>query len=217
MKLASLGSPDTEPVRLPDAVVRRGRRKLLLLAFVCVLPVLASYLMFYLWQPSGRVNHGTLLTPAALPERTLAGLAGQPALTAAELRERWTLVVVAGAACTPACERALYVARQSRIAQGQEMERVGRLWLVADAGELSADDFAARFGAHEDLRAARAEDGWLAHFPAAHDGAIFLVDPLGNVMMRFDDQADAVTGARELTKDLQRLLKYSALGRGGQP
>lgn len=218
MMLANPGLPDTEPGSRPaqpsPAAVRRGRRTLLLLAFVCVLPVLASYLMFYFWQPESRVNHGELLPPTPLPQHVLPGAGGQPALRAAELRDRWTLVMVAGSACDAACERALYVSRQARIAQAKEMERVARLWLLSDDGDLPAAQLAERFSAHGDLRVARADSAWLARLPGAQAGTIFLVDPLGNVMMRFDDQPDAVAEARELIKDLQRLLKYSALGRG---
>jgi hypothetical protein len=107
------------------ADVRRGRRTLLLLALVCLLPVAASYLAFYVWPPQGRVNHGRLVGPLALPAGTLAGAGGQPALARSEFEGRWTLLVVAPAGCDAACTRALYVSRQARLAQAKEMERVG--------------------------------------------------------------------------------------------
>ena len=217
MSSGTLASPDTEPVGpVPPALRRRARRTLLLLALVCVLPVLASYFMFYVWQPQGRENNGALLQLTPLPQSGLPGLGGQPALTRAELEGRWTLVVAAPAACDAACARALYVSRQARIAQAKEMERVGRLWLVSDGAEPAADHLPGTSVADE-LRIARADAAWLAALPQLAPGTILLVDPLGNVMMRFDDRADATAAARALTKDLQRLLKYSALGRGGRP
>ncbi len=198
---------------LPPAARRRARRTLVLLAIVCTLPVAASYLMFYVWQPQGRVNHGALLEPTPLPQAVLAGAAGQPTLARGDIEGQWTLLVVAPAACDEACTRALYVSRQARLAQAKEMERVGRLWLVTDAAEPAADTLAA----HEGLRLARADAAWLAALPGAEiAGQVFLVDPLGNVMMRFDDETDTTEAARAMTKDLQRLLKYSALGRGGR-
>lgn len=216
---ASTTEPTTEPVTaparlsVPPAQRRRARRTLLLLALVCVLPVLASYLAFYIWQPQGRVNHGELLTPTPLPTSALPGAGGQPPLARAELEGHWTLVVTAPAACDAACRRALYVSRQARTAQAKEMARVARLWLVTDGGALAAGAGVAKEG----LRLARADAAWLAVLPgAAESGTVFLVDPLGNVMMRFAHQADTTAAARALTKDLQRLLKYSALGRGGR-
>lgn len=204
------------PAAVPAARRRAARRTLLLLALVCALPVLASYFAFYVWQPSGRVNHGELITPAPLPASVLAGVAGQPALTRAALEGRWTLLYAGPAACDASCEASLYAMRQARLAQGKDQERVGRVWLLTTADAPPT----AFLAAHADLRLARAGGDWLAQLPgAAAGGGIYLVDPLGNVMMRFPavtvgDQA--TEAARGLVKDLQRLLKYSALGRGGE-
>jgi hypothetical protein len=203
------------------ADVRRGRRTLLLLALVCLLPVAASYLAFYVWQPQGRVNHGRLVGPLALPAGTLAGAGGQPALTRSEFEGRWTLLVVASAGCDAACTRALYVSRQARLAQAKEMERVGRVWLLSDAGEAAPAALDGQAG----LRLARADAAWLGALRAAAGtegekvggragGRLFLVDPLGNLMMDYADEADTTSMARGVTRDLQRLLKYSGLGRG---
>ncbi len=210
--------------RVPPSASRpaRGRRTLLVLALVCVLPVLASYLSFYLWPPSARVNHGVLLPPTPLPAVTLAGAGGQPKLALDELLGRWTLVHAAPAACAPECAAALYLMRQARLAQGKEQDRVGRLWLLTGPDEAAAGASAA--GATEPgLRLARAAPAWLAALPVAEgESAVFLVDPLGNVMMRFAvpaaGGAEAATTAaiRGVIKDLARLLKYSALGRGAR-
>jgi hypothetical protein len=191
---------------------RRGRRTLLLLAFVCVLPVIASYLMFYVWPPQGRVNHGDLLTPTPLPATALQGVSGQAELQRTELEGQWTLLFVAPAACDEACGRALYVSRQARVAQAKEMDRVARVWLLADG---AAPD-SSMLEKHEDLRLARADSAWLAALPAAAPGSVWLIHPLGNVMMHFADEVDTTAAARAMNKDLQRLLKYSALGRGGR-
>lgn len=207
--------PAADPVTGRTAAAsRRARRTLLLLAFVCVLPVFASYFAFYVWQPQGRVNHGALLTPSALPQTVLAGVSGQPGLGRGAFERQWTLLVAAPAACDATCARALYVTRQARLAQAKDMERVGRVWLVTDGAEPAA----AIFDGQDGLRAARADAAWRAALPGADTGTaqVFLVDPLGNVMMRFADDGDTTRAARGVTKDLQRLLKYSALGRGGR-
>ncbi len=199
---AVFGNPEVDGRRR-----RRGRLTLALLALVCVAPVLASYLAYYVWPPGGRVNHGALLTPAPLPEAVLPGMAGQPALDREDLRGHWTLLYVGTGACGGPCEAALYTMRQARLAQADEMERVERVWLVTDAERPPASVLER----HDGLRVAQAADAWLAQLPGATAGAhIFLVDPLGNVMMRFPDPADP----KGVLRDLQRLLKYSPLGRG---
>lgn len=191
---------------------KRVRRTLILLTIVSVLPVAASYFAFYLWQPQGRVNHGDLLRPTALPLNGLPGVGGQGGFARAELEGKWTLLVAAPADCDAACSRVLYVSRQARLAQAKELPRVGRLFLVKGAGEPATD----LLQRHEGLRVARADAGWLAALPGADAAGaqLYLIDPLGNVMMRFSDDIDTIRSARGVTKDLQRLLKYSALGRG---
>lgn len=193
---------------------RRARRTLMLLALVTVLPVAASYFTFHVWQPQGRVNYGTLIAPTPLPAQGLPGAGGQPALSRTELEGQWTLLVAAPASCEAACARALFVSRQARLAQAKELSRVGRVYLVTGAGEPAAD----RLRGHEGLRLARADAAWVDALPGAdaEGGTVFLVDPLGNVMMRFADDPDTIRTARGITKDLQRLLKYSALGRGSR-
>ncbi|NMG75973.1 hypothetical protein GPA25_14485 [Aromatoleum diolicum] len=178
-----------------------------MLALICALPVVASYLTYYLWQPDGRVNYGELIPPAALPAQPLTGVAGQPEFHRREFYGHWTLLFAGPGACDLVCEQALYLMRQSRLAQGQDMERVARLWLVADPVDPASDLLAH----HNGLRLARASAVWLQQLPDAAAGRhVYLVDPLGNVMMRFPEKADP----RRVIKDLQRLLKYSALGRG---
>lgn len=190
-----------------ETATRAGRRTLVLLAFVCALPILASYFAYYVWQPEGRTNYGELMVPASLPDTALPGVAGQPDFARRELDGRWTLLFAAPGACDRVCTDALYLMRQSRLAQGEEMDRVARLWLVSDAATPAGDLLAP----HAGLRLARATPAWLARLPDAERGRhVYLVDPRGDVMMRFPDNADP----RRVVKDLQRLLKYSALGRG---
>lgn len=200
-------SDSHEPHRAVAARKAAARRTLLLLAAVCLMPVAASYASFYLWPPQGQMNYGSLLTPQPLPGAELEGVAGQPPLARTELEGRWTLVYVGAGGCDRACEKALYLMRQARRAQGREMERVARVWLVTDGAAPPAR----LVEAHAGLRIARADDAWLGQLPQAASGRhVFLVDPLGNAMMRFPEGADPKGAIR----DLQRLLKYSQLGRG---
>lgn len=200
------------PQPSPDAVWR-GRRTLLLLAAVCVLPVIASYLAFYLWQPGGRVNHGELIPPVTLADVPLAPVGEAAPLHRADFERRWTLLMVAPAECDRLCADALYAMRQARLMQGKEQGRVALGWLVDGEGRA----LPAVLDAHPDLRLARLPDAWQPPLARADAVRIYLVDPLGNAMLRYQaprlEGADALT--RGMAKDLERLLKYSQLGRGG--
>lgn len=186
-----------------DRVRRKGRWTLGALVAVCVLPVAASYFAFYVWQPEGRMNFGTLVTPSPLPATPLTDLDGQP-VEAQALRGTWRYLVVAPAACDDACQQALYLTRQVRTAQADEAERVARTWLLPDAALPDA----ALLASHPGLQVVVADDAWRDRFGADALPRVWLVDPAGNVMMRYPDTLDA----KRMIKDLARLLKYSQQG-----
>jgi hypothetical protein len=168
------------------------RNKLLWVALVCAAPVVLGTLAYVLgWSPGAPANYGELIPPRAVTAAPLA-----------ELRGKWVLVTFDAAACDAYCERKLYIARQVRRAQGKEMERVERLWVITDAGKPRAEVLAATEGA----RISREQD--LKRFEAHAADHIYVVDPLGNLMMRFPRDPDP----SKIIKDLQRLLKYSRFG-----
>lgn len=185
---------------------RSGKLTLILLILVCTVPVIASYVAFYFWQPTEQVNYGELLAPAVLPDVTMAGLDGTEPVDRAAIDGRWTLVYAGPGQCDEACQQSLYAMRQTWLAQGEEMRRVERLWLVSDDTMPAADALQDQ----RDLKVARAAPEWLDALPGAEAGVhVFLVDPIGNVMMRFPADPDI----KLVIKDVSRLLKYSGLGR----
>lgn len=181
---------------LPADPVKRGRAQLALLALFFAAPLALAWLAWGLdWAPGATSNYGELVTPP----RPLAG----PPLEA--LRGKWLLVTFDAAACDAYCEKKLYFMRQLRRAQGKDQERIERLWLLTDAGRPRAALRAAIEGTHVERAGNLA-----ARFPAA--GAvtdhIYLVDPLGNLMMRYPRDPDP----KPMIQDLQRLLRTSRIG-----
>lgn len=182
---------------------RSAKLTLTALVVVCTLPVIASYVTYYFWQPDDTVNYGELIEPRPLPDVGVTAMDGER-LGVDALRGRWTLVYAGPAACDETCREALYTMRQSWLAQGEEMRRVDRLWLLTDSAEPAPEALLDQRG----LKVARSADAWIEHFPEGQAGRhVFLVDPLGNVMMRFPAAPDT----KRVMKDLQRLLKYSRL------
>jgi hypothetical protein len=157
---------------------------------VCAAPLVlgtAAYLLG--WSPGAPANYGELIPPRVIDPLS-------------ELRGKWVLVTFDAAACDAYCERKLYIARQVRRAQGKDMERIERLWVITDAGKPRADVLVASEG----TRISREKD--LNRFEDNAADYIYLVDPLGNLMMRFPRDPDP----SRVIKDLQRLLKYSSFG-----
>ncbi|HTQ77352.1 MAG TPA: cytochrome C oxidase subunit I [Burkholderiales bacterium] len=182
----------------PDTpAARRGRLKLLLIGAFFALPVAAAWVAWWLdLSPGATSNYGTLVAPSPV---------AIPAVR--ELKGRWVLVQFDGGACDAACERKLYIMRQIRRAQGGDMQRVERLWFVTDGVQPRARLLEAIAGTRVVFGAGA--DG--AGFPPGEGSVkdhIYLVDPLGNLMMRFPRDPDP----SRMIKDLHHLLQVSQFG-----
>jgi hypothetical protein len=202
--------PAFNPSAMRPADTRSGRWKMMLVLLVCASPVIASYFTYYVIRPEGRRNFGELVEPQrplpAMATRTLDGKGGQ--LTA--LKNQWLLLSVAGGACEARCEQNLYFQRQLREALGREKERVDRVWLVDDEAPVRSALLPA-LAASTVLRVAPNELAqWLEPAPGNRlQDHLFLVDPLGNLMMRFPADMDAAAAAKA-KRDLERLLRASS-------
>ncbi len=188
----------------------RGRFKLLLVLLACAAPVIASYITYYVIRPEGRVNYADLIEPQQpMLDLAFIGQDGAPAGSLAELRGKWLMVVIAAPACDEACGRALYNIRQVRLTTGRERDRVERLWLLNAQGDAPP----AILSQHEGLIVRRvAPEALKSRFTPAEGAApehhIYIIDPLGNLMMRFPANPDP----SRMKKDLNKLLRASRVG-----
>ncbi len=183
---------------------------MLVVFLVCAAPVVASYFMYYVVRPEGRRNFGELIDPQRpLPDQVGTRLSGQSASLKA-LKGQWLLLSVAGGACDAACERHLYLQRQLREGLGKERDRVDWVWLIPDQAPVPDQLLPALKDATVLRVAPEALSAWLqpaeGHQLADH---LYLVDPMGNWMLRFPAQLD-MAGAAKAKRDLERLLRASA-------
>ena len=187
-----------------------GRWKMIAVLLVCAAPVIASYFTYYVIRPEGRRNYGDLIDPQrplpAIPSLAANGLAGD--LTA--LKGQWLLMSVASGTCDKACQQRLYFQRQMREALGKEKDRLDWVWLINDDAAIDAR-LSPALSSSTTLRVpAAALAQWLPPAAGQHvEDHIYLVDPLGNLMMRFPANMDT-TGAASAKRDLDRLLRASA-------
>ena len=169
------------------------RNKIQLIGLVCAAPlVLGTLAWHFKWGVGSQANYGELLQP-----RPLAGAPFD------RLRGRWLLVAFDAAACDAWCEKKLYYLRQLRRAQGKDMEKVERVWFLTDGGQPRAELAQAFEGTIVERAGASSQA-----FPGNLADHIYLVDPLGNLMMRYPRDADP----SRMLKDLQRLLKVARTG-----
>jgi len=188
---------------------RRGRQVLLIIAAMFLVPLAVSFALYYgKWRPAGSSSKGDLITPARpLQAAGLRHPDGKPA-TADVLTGKWSLIYIGDGACDQACRTALVFARQTRLALNNDMTRVQRVFFAT--GNCCATDY---FAAEQpglvalDASAPQAQ-ALLAQFPADRAHSLYIVDPLGNLMMRHD----ASQTTNDLLTDLKKLLRLSHIG-----
>jgi cytochrome oxidase Cu insertion factor (SCO1/SenC/PrrC family) len=198
---------------------RRQRRILIGVALMFFAPLALSFYLYYgkYWHPGGRVNAGDLIEPARpLPALTLPLAAPAVGTAAAQtnpqfLKGKWTFLYVQHGSCDDECRRHLYDTRQVRLALDREMDRVQRVFI----GDSDCCDLKELLAAHPDLIAVRsspADEPLLALLPqrseALNSHRVYLIDPLGNLMMFY--AADAKP--KGMLEDMKRLLRLSSIG-----
>jgi cytochrome oxidase Cu insertion factor (SCO1/SenC/PrrC family) len=183
----------------------KSRLVLLLLMLLFFGPLLAAFVLYYgtHWRPAGQTNHGALIQPPRALPTTAA---------AAVLRGKWSLVYVGAGNCDAECRSTLYFIRQSYLGMAQLMPRMQQVFLVTAA--CCDDAFIER--EHPQLITVNLESpddtaaaALLAQFPSDQRAStVFIVDPKGNLMMRYDAHATP----KGLHEDLQKLLNLSHIG-----
>lgn len=200
--------PDPHAMAAP-AQTRMGRWKMLLVLLVCAAPVVASYLTYYVVRPEGRRNFGELIDPQRpLPDVLAQAMDGNPVNLRA-LKDQWLLISVAGAQCDAICARHLYLQRQLREGLGKDKDRLDWVWLIDDSFPVPAEILPALKTATV-LRVPATElQKWLSSAQGSKlSDHLYLVDPLGNWMMRFPAFLNAEQ-APKVKRDLERLMRAS--------
>jgi peroxiredoxin len=189
---------------------KRGRWMLWLVLLVCASPMIASYFTYYVLKPEKRSNYGTLIDQRAhpVPAMTTTTLDGKP-VALAQFKGKWVMLMAAPSACEEACRKQLFAMRQLRMMQGKEMERIERVWLITDREPLDTLVIREYDGTHM----LRADGRTIANWLPAEQGTsvadhIYMIDPLGHLMMRFPKNPDP----RKVYKDINKLLKASSVG-----
>lgn len=179
----------------------KGRLIVLAIIAVGVLPLLAALYFRYVSPPQVRAIVGQSLEPVPLPFEFLRRLDGAP-LEHPEVSGKWRVIFAAPGACDERCRHALYLTRQARTAQGRNMARIERLWLITDATATPDAGLAAM---HPDLVLVKAVDAKVLQLLGGSEGRhINLVDRRGLLVFRYSDDPEPKAFIRELGK----LIKF---------
>jgi hypothetical protein len=179
--------------------VKRGRWKLILVIAMCAAPLVLSYFTYYVIKPEGRTNYGALLDPSLYqtPQELIP------------YRGKWVMLQVSASDCEKACQNTLLNMRQLWLMQGKDRDRIERVALMTGNNPLETSLLKIYDGTHFLPSSAKTLE---TRLPAEEGSTIYdriyLIDPLGNLMMRYSADADP----NKIKKDITKLLKASSIG-----
>jgi cytochrome oxidase Cu insertion factor (SCO1/SenC/PrrC family) len=195
----------------------RARLMLILIVVLFLLPVVAAtWLYISGWRPEGKnLAHGELVQPARpMADVELYSMDGTP-FRLSTLHGRWVMVYLGPLPCAADCRNSLYKMQQVRLAQGRDATRVERVMIATNAGSDALREIARQYpgllavgGTRTTLQTLARE--FVSSQGTALDapGRVYLIDPIGNLVMSYAPDADP-SGMR---KDLARLLRLSQVG-----
>ena len=187
---------------------KKGRRMLVLISLLFILPIISAMYMYFSGTavPVASNEHGEFITPPRmLPEITL-----NTSVPEKQFRDVWSLLVLANNDCDATCLASLGKIRQVRLSLGPKMPRMQTVFIPAESATLSAELETELSTNHPVLIVVAPEQSGIIHATAGpyENGEMFLVDPLGNLMMRYRQDA----GMGEIREDITHLLKLSTIG-----
>lgn len=193
---------------------KRSMTPLLAMVAIFAAPVIAAW-FFYLnpqFLPAGRTNKGELIDPVVHLSTSIALWTPAGDLLERSLLDgKWTLVYLAGGECGDACLDRLVAIRQIRLALGESALSVERLLVMTDP---AAGDTATEMGARLDgMQVALTDEAGGRQLletlaqekPQTALDRVYILDPMGNLMMRYSQDAPA----KDTLEDMERLLAAS--------
>lgn len=183
---------------------KSNRRKFLLLLVVMCTPVIISYALYFMdYRPQSK-NYGDLI-PIVKVFGKGTNIEDNTILRMKDLHGKWVLVTVDSGDCNEACKNKLYYMRQVRTVQGKEKHRIERLWLINNSVKPNAE----LMKEYEGTYFVNADSEILDFIETKEEQTkhIYLIDPIGNLMMRFPENVDGT----KMGHDIKRLLHVSQL------
>lgn len=194
---------------------KRSLTPLIVVFLFTLAPVLAAFVLYNnpQWWPDSASNYGSLIEPQRpMPDASelqLTTLDGKP-FDLQSLTGKWLLLSAGEAACPESCARKLFITRNSHASQGKNVDRLARVWFITDDAEVPEKVLQA----YQGTVMVRAKPEQLARFLLADDvtanllDPIWIIDPLGNLMLQFPPDADGV----KVRKDISKLVYNSRIG-----
>jgi cytochrome oxidase Cu insertion factor (SCO1/SenC/PrrC family) len=192
---------------------------MIIMLLVCLTPVIASYLAYYVFKPTAKNNHGVLISPQKdIP--VISTIKMESTINSAnnlqELKGKWLLVIAGSAECNEECAKRLFIIRQLRNSQGKEANRIVPVWLIMDNKDIDPtitrayNDYlaAVKFIRVDEKSKTDIEKLLNISQKDKYTDNIYLIDPNQHLMMYYTKEHEP----KGMIKDLSKLLKWSRIG-----
>ena len=178
---------------------------LILIILILGSPVLISTTFYFMGYRPGSMNYGDLLEVQKLKGDGINQI-DNTIFRMKDLHGKWAMVIIDSGECNEACQLKLYYMRQARVIQHTEKDRVERLWLIDDNKTVS-DELLEEYKGTLFIKAKDSELVKAIETEEVHRKHIYLVDFMGNLMMRFPEDLEP----KKMSEDIKRLLHVSQL------
>ena len=176
-----------------------AKKEFWMLLAMFILPIAFGTLFFYAnpnYFSESTVNYGELVRPVIATEEGDIEIDG-----GASLQGIWTMVYVSSR-CDDVCEKAAADMKTIRTLMNADMRRIQRMIIIENNSTPTVND--------ETLIKAKITSEKLTKSLKKYaENAIYLIDPIGNIMLYYEPQNIDI---RLVIKDLKRLFKYSRIG-----
>lgn len=186
---------------------------IVLVALFALPEIIVVGLQVVKWRPESTTNKGDLVQPARpIKDIDLLTIENKP-VKFSNFREKWTMIYFADAACDESCVKNIYLMRQVHKALGKEHGRFQAVFVAM--GATPASPLQAKLKDYPGLTIISgsrqnvdtlAQQFVLPGSQAIDFQRLYLVDPMGNLMMTYRDNP------RGMLKDLIHLMKISSTG-----
>ena len=201
-------------VNNPIANSKRNPYTVWFVVIAFIAPVVLAYIMFFFVDVKSFVNHGEILNPIVHIASFKLKDENNEIIPQDELTYKWRLISFVGKDCDEQCETRLFETRQIHTLLAKDQHRLMRMFVhLEPAGDplLKLIEQTHPNVIHVNGDADTIIDALGAN---VREGAgimnneTYIMDPMGNVMMRFtQDQPN-----KEFLYDLKKLLKASQIG-----
>ena len=205
---------ETRPANNSIAGKKRNPYTVWFVVLAFIAPVVLAYIMFFFVEVKSFINHGEILNPIVHITSFKLTDENDKVIEADELTYKWRLISFVNKDCDAACEQRLFDTRQIHTSLGKDQHRLSRMFVhLEPAGEaltkLISEEHDNVIHVNGDLKDITDALGInIRDDIAISNNETYIMDPMGNVMMRFtQDQPN-----KEFLYDLKKLLKASQIG-----